>query len=80
MNDTFNHSVAVSNAISCDWTFDDQFVDNLFSVLSIILNLLTCPLTLLLNTLVIIAVKTKPRLQNVHNIICLLYTSDAADE
>ena len=36
MNDTFNHSVAVSNAVSCDWTFDDQFVDNLFSLLSII--------------------------------------------
>ena len=69
MNDTFNHSVAVSNAISCDWTFDDQFVDNLFSVLSIILNLLTCPLTVLLNTLVIIAVKTKPRLQTMHHLI-----------
>ena len=69
MNTTTNHSLAVSNAISCDWTFDDQFVDKLFSVLSIILNLLTCPLTILLNTLVIIAVKTKPRLQNVHNII-----------
>ena len=69
MNATTNHSLAVSHAISCDWTFDDQFVDNLFSVLSIILNLLTCPLTILLNTLVIIAVKTKPRLQNVHNII-----------
>ena len=65
MNDTSNHSVAVSNAVSCDWTFDDQFVDNLFSVLSIILNLLTCPL----NTLVIIAVKTKPRLQTMHHLI-----------
>ena len=69
MNDTFNHSVAVSNAVSCDWTFDDQLVDNLFSLLSIILNLLTCPLTLLLNTLVIIAVKTKPRLQTMHHLI-----------
>ena len=49
MNGTSNHSVAVSNTVSCDWTFDDQFVDNLFSVLSIILNLLTCPLTVLLN-------------------------------
>ena len=69
MNDTSNHSVAVSNAVSCGWTFDDQYVDNLFSVLSIILNLLTCPLTLLLNTLVIIAVKTKPRLQTMHHLI-----------
>ena len=65
MNYTSNHSVAVSNAVSCDWTFDDQFVDNLFSVLSIILNLLTCPL----NTVVIIAVKTKPRLQTMHDLI-----------
>ena len=69
MNGTSNHSVAVSNTVSCDWTFDDQFVDNLFSVLSIILNLLTCPLTVLLNTLVIIAVKTRPRLQNMHHLI-----------
>ena len=69
MNDTSNHSVAVSNAVSCDWTLDDQYVDKLFSVLSIILNLLTCPLTLLLNTLVIIAVKTKPRLQTMHHLI-----------
>ena len=69
MNATTNHSLAVSNAVICDWTFDDQFVDKLFSVLSIILNLLTCPLTILLNTLVIIAVKTRPRLQNMHNLI-----------
>ena len=69
MNATTNHSLAVSNAVICDWTFDDQFVDKLFSVLSIILNLLTCPLTILLNTLVIIAVKTRPRLLNMHNLI-----------
>ena len=69
MNATTNHSLAVSNAVSCDWTFDDQFVDKLFSLLSIILNLLTCPLTVLLNTLVIIAVKTRQRLQNMHNLI-----------
>ena len=69
MNATTNHSLTVSNAVSCDWTFDDQFEDKLFSVLSIILNLLTCPLTVLLNTLVIIAVKTRPRLQNMHNLI-----------
>ena len=69
MNATTNHSLAASNAISCDWTFDDQFVDKLFSVLFIVLNLLTCPLTVLLNTLVIIAVKTRQRLQNMHNLI-----------
>lgn len=69
MNATTNHSLAVSNDVRCDWTFDDHFVDKLFSALSIILNLLTCPLTVLLNTLVIIAVKTKPRLQNMHNLI-----------
>ena len=69
MNATTNHSLTVSNAVSCGWTFDDQFADKLFSVLSIILNLLTCPLTVLLNTMVIIAVKTRPRLHNVHNLI-----------
>ena len=69
MNINSNHSLPASNAVSCVWTFDDQFAGKLFSVLSIILNLLTCPLTVLLNTLVIIAVKTKPRLQTMHHLI-----------
>ena len=69
MNVTNNHSLAASNAVSCAWTFYDQFEDKLCSVLSIILNLLTCPLTVLLNTLVMIAVKTKPSLQTMHNVI-----------
>lgn len=69
MNVTNNHSLASSNALSCVWTFYDQFEDKLCSVLSIILNFLTCPLTVLLNTLVMIAVKTKPNLQTMHNVI-----------
>ena len=69
MNVTNNHSLASSNAVSCAWTLYDQFEDKLCSVLSIILNFLTCPLTVLLNTLVMIAVKTKPSLQTMHNVI-----------
>lgn len=69
MNINSNHSLPASNAVSCVWTFDDQFAGKLFSVLSIIQNLLTCPPTVILNVLVIIAVKTKPRLQTTHHLI-----------
>lgn len=50
---------------------DDEYIamDYFFSVSALALNVLTCPLTILLNTLVIIAVKTKPRLQSKHNIL-----------
>jgi len=57
---------------------DDEYiaVDYFFAVLSILLNVLTCPPIILLNTLIIIAVKTKPSLQTMHNILltCLAGT------
>lgn len=40
-----------------------------FRVVAIIINALTCPPTIFLNALVIIAVKTKRRLQTIHNIM-----------
>ncbi len=43
--------------------------DYIFSVLAIVINLLTCPPTVLLNALIITAVKTKRRLQTNHNIL-----------
>ena len=56
----------------------DEYVvsDYFFKVLATVLNLLTCPFVVLLNALVIIAVKTKPRLQSKHNILlaCLAVT------
>ena len=57
---------------------DDEYiaVDYFFAVLSVVLNVLTCPLIILLNTLIIIAIKTKPRLQTMHNLLlaCLAGT------
>ena len=44
-------------------------MDYFVVVLTIILNVLTCPPIILLNTLVIIAVRTKPSLQTQHNIL-----------
>ncbi|KAL9987003.1 hypothetical protein ACROYT_G001237 [Oculina patagonica] len=49
---------------------DDYVVsDYFFTVLATIINLLTCPIVILLNALVITAITTKPRLQTMHNIL-----------
>lgn len=49
----------------------DEYADVRYfcSVVAIIINLLTCPFIILLNALVIVAVKTKRRLQTRHNIL-----------
>ncbi|XP_078359602.1 alpha-1A adrenergic receptor-like [Oculina patagonica] len=44
-------------------------VRHFFRVVAVIMNSLTCPPTILLNALVIMAVKTKQRLQTIHNIL-----------
>ena len=48
----------------------------LYAGRAIILNMITCPMTVFVNLLVIIAVKTKRRLQNSYNILlaCLAAT------
>ena len=72
---TLNYSQPLisSKAVSCHRAIiEDEYVavDYLIAVLTITLNLLTCPLIVLLNTLVIIAVRTKPSLrQTKHNIL-----------
>ena len=66
MNATDNS--ANSSKTSCGREINDDY-DTFFTVLSIIMNLLTCPLITLLNTLIIIAFKTKPRLRAMHNIL-----------
>ena len=50
---------------------DDKYVavDKVFAVLTIAVNFITCPLIVLLNALIIIAVGTKRRLQTAHNIL-----------
>ena len=40
-----------------------------FAVISVILNRLSFPVTIVMNALVIVAVKTRPRLQNNYNIL-----------
>ena len=79
MNST-NHSLS-SLEDDCNYrqiiTHDEYVVsDYFFTVLAIIINLLTCPFVILLNSLVIIAIKNKPRLQTPHNILlaCLAVT------
>ena len=69
MNAT-NYSLSSSGA-DCPHTIDDEYVavDNIFTVVSITLNLFTCPLVILLNILIIIAVRTKRNLQTMHNIL-----------
>ena len=53
------------------WITDDNYAiaDYFFSVLAVIVNMLTCPFVVVLNVVVIQVVRTKPRLQNMHNIL-----------
>ena len=73
MNAT-NNPPSASNA-SClrsvlpDASDAEVVADYFFSVLAIVLNLLTCPPTILLNALILIAVRTKRRLQTNYNIL-----------
>lgn len=50
---------------------DDEYAvaEYLFSVLPIIINLLTCPLIILLSAFIITAVRMKGRLRTMHNIL-----------
>ena len=76
-----NNSQAL-NSSKASWChrsiIDDEYiaVDYFFAVLSIALNVVTCPPIILLNTVIIIAVKKKPSLQTTHNILltCLAAT------
>ena len=48
---------------------DYAFIGNVFKVLAIVTFLIACPLVILLNTLVIVAINTKRRLQIWSNIL-----------
>lgn len=69
---TTNYSSNASNAFCFRSVIpDDQYMvaDHVFSVLAVIINLLTCPLVIFLNAVVIILVKIKRRLQTNYNIL-----------
>ena len=76
---TNNTSIATAaTAVVCRIWKEEHHLENYVSTLvAIILNIVTCPLTICMNLLVIVAVKTKPRLQTVYNILlCALAATD----
>ena len=79
MNLSTNHtnSSFIPLAADCRVWKEEYYQENYVSTLAaIILNMVTCPLTVFVNLLVIIAVKTKRRLQTSYNIVlaCLAAT------
>ena len=58
------------------WTQEHQVEKVAFAMTTIFLNILTSPVTIVMNVLVIMAVKTRPRLQSKYNILlaCLAGT------
>ena len=71
MNSTNFSSIASKVICFLSILPDDEYAvaDYFFSALAIVLNLLSCPPIILLNALIITAVKTKRRLQTNHNIL-----------
>jgi len=58
------------------WKQEYQIEKIAFATTAIILNILSCPVTIVMNVLVIMAVKTRPTLQSKYNILlaCLAGT------
>ena len=69
MNASFNSSLSDAKAGGCLGTSENNYRDYRFLVPSIVLNLLACPPTVLLNMLVIVVVSTKPSLQTKYHLI-----------
>ena len=70
---TNNTTIArnTATAVVCRIWKEEYHLENYVSTLvAIILNIVTCPLTICMNLLVIVAVRTKPRLQTVYNFVC----------
>ena len=61
-----------ASELNCPEGTDGKYVavDKVFAVLTITVNFFTCPLIVLLNTLIIIAVGKKRRLQTAHTTFC----------
>ena len=69
INASFNSSLSDAKAGGCLGTSENNYRDYRFLVPSIVLNLLACPPTVLLNMLVIVVVSTKPSLQTKYHLI-----------
>ena len=70
MNLTNTTLEATNNSRPCRIWIQEYFVQNIiFSVLSITLNVVTLPFVVVMNALIIIAIKTRPRLQTMYNIM-----------
>ena len=77
---TNNTTIArnTATAVVCRIWKEEYHLENYVSTLvAIILNIVACPLTICMNLLVIVAVKTKPRLQTMYNfLLCALAATD----
>ena len=71
-----NSSLNLSNLSAVKGETQDVTISTVFLILNIIINGVTCPFTVILNALVIVVVKKRPRLQNNANILlaCLAVT------
>ena len=70
MNLTNSTLAATNNFIPCRIWIQELIVQNIiFSLLSITLNLVTLPFVVVMNALIIIAIKTRRRLQTMYNIM-----------
>ena len=69
INASFNNSLSDAKAARCLGISENNFKDDRFVVPSILLNLLACPPTVLLNLFVIVVVITKPSLQTKYHFI-----------
>ena len=59
------------------WKEEYHKENYVFTLAAVILNVVTCPMTVCVNLLVIVAVKTKPRLQTMYNLLlCALAATD----
>ena len=77
MNLSTENSSSITPAADCRvWKEKYEHEDYIFTLSSIILNLLTCPMIVFINSLVIVAVLKKRRLQTMYNMLlaCLAAT------
>ena len=76
-----NNSTSIPTAATAEtcriWKEEYHKENYVFTLAAVILNIVTCPMTVCVNLLVIVAVKTKPRLQTMYNLLlCALAATD----
>ena len=77
----FTNSTSIPTAATAEtcriWKEEYHKENYVFTLAAVILNIVTCPMTVCVNLLVIVAVKTKPRLQTMYNLLlCALAATD----